>query len=65
LSEGGLLGFGTRKVVVPLHATALLGEYVALMDLTPEQLHALHTAAPEAALPPDTTIQMGLVRPFH
>lgn len=65
VSEGGLLGVGTRTVAVPLHATALLGEYVALMDLTPEQLHALPTAVPEAALPSDTMIRMGLVRPFH
>ncbi len=65
MSEGGFLGFGTRQVAVPLSAAALLGEYVALMDITPAQLEALPTAAPGAALPPDTTIRMGLVRPFH
>ncbi len=65
MSEGGFLGFGTRQVAVPLGAAALLGEYVALMDLTPAQLDALPSAAPEAALPPDTIIRMGLVRPFH
>jgi hypothetical protein len=35
VNAGGLLGFGTRPVAVPLEAIALLGEHVALMDLSP------------------------------
>ena len=63
----GALGFGARPVAVPSDALALLGEHLALMDLTPEQLRALPTFDPDgtAPVPPDDTIRMGLVRPFH
>lgn len=66
MSRGGTFGFGERSVAVPLDATALLGEYMALMDLSPDQLDALPTAAtPTASLPADDIVTMGLVRPFH
>lgn len=63
----GTLGLGARPVAVPAEALALLGEYLALMDLTPGQLLALPTFDPAGAapVPPDDTIRMGLVRPFH
>ncbi len=64
---GGFLGFGTRLIDVPIDTVALLGEYVAVMDLTPAQLAALPTANETGltALPPDTIIRMGLTGPFH
>lgn len=67
VDAGGVLGFGTRPVVVPMEVVALLGEYVALMDLTPEQLEALPTfdGAGTTPVTPDERIQVGLVRPFH
>ncbi|SFU70542.1 hypothetical protein SAMN02799631_01852 [Methylobacterium sp. 174MFSha1.1] len=59
-------GFGPRLVAVPVEAVALLGEHVALMGLTPEGLRALSTVTPgSAAIPPDATIRVGIVRPFH
>ena len=60
-------GFGPRLVAVPVEAVALLGEYVALMGLTPERLQALPTFAPGSAteIPPDGTLRIGIVRPFH
>ena len=63
----GALGLGARPVAVPSDALALLGEHLALMDLTPDQLRALPTFDPTgtAQVPPDDTIRMGLVRPFH
>ncbi len=63
----GALGLGARPVAVPSDALALLGEHLALMDLTPDQLRALPTFDPAgtAPVPPDDTIRMGLVRPFH
>ena len=63
----GALGFGARPVAVPSDALALLGEHLALMDLTPEQLRALPTFDPAGTVPvpPEDTISMGLVRPFH
>lgn len=63
----GLLGLGARPVAVPAGALALLGEYVALMDLQPAQLVALPTFDPASAqpVPPGEVIRMGIVRPFH
>ncbi len=71
VSLGGVLGLGTRPVAVPVEATVLLGEYLAVMDLTPEQLRALPTfdgagdGAGTRPLPPDESIRVGLTRPFH
>ena len=64
---GGLLGFGARPVAVPVEATALLGEHVALLDLTPDQLKALPPFEPSSASPvsADEVIRVGLTRPFH
>jgi hypothetical protein len=60
-------GTGSRLVAVPVEAVALLGEYVALIGLTPERLRALPTYTPESAteIPPDETLRIGIVRPFH
>jgi hypothetical protein len=60
-------GVGSRLVAVPVEAVALLGEYVALMGLTPERLRALPTVAAGSAtaIPPDETLRIGIVRPFH
>jgi len=67
VETGGVLGFNTRPVAVPVEAVALLGEYVALMGLTPGQLGALPLFDPAgtAPVPPDEMIRVGLVRPFH
>ena len=64
---GGVFGLGTRLVAVPLDATALLGEHLALMDITPEALGALPSfdLASAPALAPDQVVRVGLVRPFH
>ncbi len=64
---GGVLGFGTRTVAVPLAAAALLGEHVALLDVSPDQLRALpdFTPAGTMPLPPGEVVRVGLTRPFH
>jgi len=64
---GGVLGLGARPVAVPAEATALLGPYLAVMDLSPGQLRALPTydGAGVQTLPADETIRVGLTRPFH
>ena len=64
---GGALGLGARPVAVPVEAMALLGEYIALIDLTPDQLRALPSFDPAgtAPVPLDSMIRVGLVRPFH
>ena len=64
---GGFLGFGTRLIAVPVEAVALLGEHLAVLDFTPEQLREFPTVseAGERALAPDTSIRVGLTKPFH
>jgi len=64
---GGVLGFNTRLIDVPLGATAIMGEYVAILDVTPKQLAALPTANDAAAsfLPVDAMIRVPIVGPFH
>lgn len=64
---GGWFGLGARSVAVPADAVALLGEHVALTDLTPEQLHMLPSLDPASvsSLPRDERIRVGVVRPFH
>lgn len=64
---GGFLGFGARPVAVPVEAVALLGEYVAVLDFTPEQLGAFPTddGSRSTPLAPDDVIRVGLTRPFH
>ena len=64
---GGWLGLGGRSVAIPAEAVALLGEHVALVDVTPGQLQALPTLDPASvrSIPPDERIRVGVVRPFH
>jgi hypothetical protein len=63
---GGVLGFGTRPIAVPIEAVGLLGEYVAVVDFTPEQLAGFSTASePGPPLAPNEIIRVGLVKPFH
>ncbi|MFH6787326.1 MULTISPECIES: hypothetical protein [Methylobacterium] len=54
-----------RTVLVPTEAVGLLGEHVALLDLTPEQLQTLPDAGPAPAVSPEETIRVGLAKPFH
>ena len=67
IDRGGVLGFGTTRVVVPLADVALMGEHVALVGLTQQMLGdiATSTASQGQPVPPDTIIKMGIVGPFH
>lgn len=61
---GGLLGFGTRTIAVPIEATALLGQFVQVVDLNADQLRALPDWAASAGVPIDAEdrIRIGLNR---
>lgn len=67
LRTGGVLGFGTRQVAVPLDAAALLGEHVALLDVTPDALASLpdFDASGTVPVPASDSLRVGLTRPFH
>ena len=67
INRGGFLGFGATPVAVPVADLALLGHYVALMGMTPQQFARLPRFNPAGAVPlgPDKIIEVGIVRPFH
>ena len=48
---GGVLGIGTRPIAVPVEAVALMGEYVAILDFTPDQLAGFSTASERRTVP--------------
>lgn len=63
MDYGGVLGFGMRRIVVPIEAVALLGRLIVLKDLEPSQLAALPDApAQPDLLPADTVVHIGLAR---
>lgn len=61
---GGLLGFFTRKVAVPLNTATLLGQFVQVVDVPREQIAALPNfdAAAASVLADDEVVRMGLNR---
>jgi hypothetical protein len=66
IEYGGLWGFGSRDIAVPLIAMALLGEELVVLDFTPEQLRGLPTFRGGGdTLGADDIIHIGLTRPSH
>jgi hypothetical protein len=67
VNYGGVLGFFARPIAVPVDAMALLGQYMEILDFTPEQLSQFKTfdTGGISRLPPDSTIRVGLARPSH
>ena len=67
MSYGGVLGFFSRPIAVPIDAVTLLGQVVEVMDFTPAQLGKFPTfaAADATPLPPGDVIQVGLAKPPH
>jgi hypothetical protein len=64
---GGVLGFGSRPIAIPIEAMALMGEFMAVMDFTPTQLATFPTndGAGLQPIAPEETIRVGIVKPFH
>ncbi|WP_200845189.1 hypothetical protein [Roseomonas sp. 18066] len=67
IDYGGILGFFTRPIAVPVEGLALLGEYMVCVEFTPGQLDAFpdFVAGSAAALPPAEVIRVALVKPSH
>ncbi|MBV9076848.1 MAG: hypothetical protein JO048_05125 [Methylobacteriaceae bacterium] len=65
VAAGGFLGFGAREVALPTEATALMGEYVALLGVPPEVLSKLPEARETSPVPREERIRMGITKPFH
>lgn len=64
---GGTFGFFARPIAVPVDAMALLGQYMEVLDFTPQQLNQFKTfdRSDASPLPADDTIRVGLARPSH
>lgn len=64
---GGVLGLFSRPIAVPLDAMVLLGPYMEIVDLAPEQLDRLATfdGAGAVTLPAGDMVRVGLARPSH
>ncbi len=64
---GGFLGFGTRRIAVPVDAMVLVGDVMEVVAFTPAQLRAFATFDPAGTtpVPPDTVIKVGLAKPSH
>ena len=67
VAYGGILGFGTRRIAVPIDAMALLSPDVEIVDFEPDELDRLPTFDPKGttALSPDAIIRVGLAKPSH
>jgi hypothetical protein len=67
MDYGGLLGFFSRPIAIPVNAMALLGKDVEVIDYEPEQLQKFPTFNPAGTkpLPPDTVLRVGLAKPAH
>lgn len=67
MSFGGVLGFDSRLIAVPLDAMVLLGDVMEVAAYTPPQLRRLptFTAAGTTPVPADTVVRVGLAKPSH
>jgi hypothetical protein len=64
---GGVLGFGARRIAVPVDAMVLLGDDLEVDAFTPPQLRGFPIFSPTGTSPlsPDTVIRVGLAKPSH
>jgi hypothetical protein len=64
---GGVFGFFSHPIAVPVEAMVLLGQYMEIVDFTPAQLDKFKTFDGTGAtpVPPDSVIKVGLARPSH
>ena len=64
---GGLLGFGTRPIAVPVDAMVLLGQDMEIVAFTPDQLRRFPTFSPSGTtdVANDMIIKVGLAKPSH
>ena len=67
VNYGGYFGFFSRPIAVPVDGMVLLGQYMEIMDFTPDQLNRFKTfdGAGAVPVPPDSIIRVGLAGPSH
>jgi hypothetical protein len=64
---GGLFGFGSRPIAIPVDAMVLLGRDMEVVAFSPAQLAAFPTFQGAGATPvaADAIIRIGLAKPSH
>ena len=64
---GGTFNPFARPIAVPVDAMVLVGQYMEIVDFTPDQLKQFKTfdGTGTMPLPPDSVIRVGLARPSH
>ena len=64
---GGLLGFDSRPIAVPVDAMVLLGQDMEIVAFTPTQLRQFPTFSPVGTtdVAGDVIIKVGLAKPSH
>ena len=63
---GGFFGFGARPIAVPVDAMVLSGQFMEIVDFTPEQLDKFPTyTGGEMPIGPEVVIKVGLAKPSH
>ena len=67
IAYGGLLGWGSRLVAVPVDAMVLVGQIMEVVAFTPEQLRRFPNFLPGETTPvqADAIIKVGLAKPSH
>jgi hypothetical protein len=64
---GDRFGLRGRPIAVPVEAMALLGQYMEIIDFTPDQLQQFKTFDATGTMPlaADSIIRVGLAKPSH
>lgn len=64
---GGFFGFGARPIAVPVDAMAVSGQFMEIVEFTPDQLDKFPTykAGADMPLASDASIQVPLAKPSH
>ena len=64
---GGVFGFGSRPIAVPVDAMVLLGQDMEVVAFTPAQLRRFPTFSPDGttSVLDDDVLRIGLAKPSH
>ena len=67
VAYGGVFGFGARPIAVPVDAMAVSGQFMEIVEFTPEQLETFptHRDGVDTILASDASIRVALAKPSH
>ena len=67
VAYGGVFGYGARPIAVPVDAMAVSGQFMEILEFTPDQLETFPTYrdGADTALASDAIIRVPLAKPSH